>query len=322
MQKEIPISGLNIGMHVNLPLSWYAHPFLKSNFTIVSESQILKIKEMGLAFVTIETDKGIDVPTEMALSAPTDQLPVAEPIILDSLLEAVHATSLPASKKAALIHEESRAMMQRMLNDPSTENIRTVKKGITEVVSLILSDDTITNSLLLITSHDFYTYTHSVTVGVLGVALAKILFRKSDGHDMNELGAGFFLHDLGKIRIDQSILNKPGKLTDEEMKEVKRHPALGFKILNETKQLTEECKLIVLYHHERDDGKGYPKGLKGDGIHVYGRICMIADVYDALTSDRPYRKKMTPYGALELMGKEMRNHFQRDLLEQFILMFK
>ena len=108
---------------------------------------------------------------------------------------------------------------------------------------------------------------------------------------MNELGTGFFLHDLGKVNINQDILNKPGRLTDEEMNEVKRHPAQGFKILNETKHLTEESKLIVLQHHERQDGKGYPKGLKGEAIHIYGRICSIADVYDALTSDRPYRKK-------------------------------
>lgn len=323
MQKKIPVNMLKTGMYVHLHLPWYSHGFLKGSFTIVSESQILKIIKTGLTEVTIDTDKGIDVPTyAAAAAAPADQAQVAEPVALDALLEAIHDTSLPAPEKAALIHEQAIAMMQRLLDNPSTENIKTVKKGIAEVVNMVLSDDATTHHLLLITSHDFYTYTHSVTVGVLGVALAKTLFRKSDGHDMNELGAGFFLHDLGKIRIDQAILNKPGRLTDEEMKEIQRHPALGFKILNETRQLTEECKLVVLQHHERQNGRGYPKGLKGEEIHIYGRICTIADVYDALTSDRPYRKKMSPYSALQLMQEEMMDHFQRDLFEKFVVMFK
>jgi HD-GYP domain-containing protein (c-di-GMP phosphodiesterase class II) len=106
------------------------------------------------------------------------------------------------------------------------------------------------------------------------------------------------------------------------MQEMKRHPALGFKLLHETRQLTEESKTIVLQHHERVDGAGYPKGLRGAEIHIYGRICSIADVYDALTSDRPYRKKLPPYEALKIMHNEMINHFQRDLFQQFVLMFK
>ena len=105
---------------------------------------------------------------------------------------------------------------------------------------------------------------------------------------MHELGAGFFLHDLGKVKIDTAIINKPGKLTAEEMRQMRRHPNLGFTILSKTKQLSEECKLIVLQHHERNDGTGYPNGLRGDAIHIYCRLCSLADVYDALTSVRPY----------------------------------
>ncbi len=322
MQKKIPVSLLQIGMYVDLPLSWFSHGFLKNKFRIVSEEQIREIKNEGLTEITIDTAKGIDAPLSAAPTTTADQRLVAKPIILDALLETIHDLTLPPPQKATLIHEESRVMMQRLLEAPSTENIRIVKKGIREVVNLIFSDNDTTHHLLRITSHDFYTYTHSVTVGVLGIAMAKTLFSKSDGHDMNELGAGFFLHDLGKVYIDQTILNKPGRLTDEEMKDVRRHPALGFKLLNETRQLTEECKQIVLYHHEREDGSGYPKGLKGGELHIYGRICTIADVYDALTSDRPYRERMTPYSALELMRKEMINYFQRDLFEKFVMMFR
>ncbi len=322
MLKKIAVQQLQIGMYVHLPLSWYEHTFLKNNFAVTTEHQLVKIRNSGLQEVTIDTEKGIDLADATASPPLTSTAPVEKQILLDELMAAIQDKHLPAPEKAALIHERAIDMMYRLLETPSADNIKTVKKGITEVVNLILSDDATTHQLLLITSHDFYTYTHSVSVGVLGIALSKILFKKSAGHNMNELGAGFFLHDLGKIQIDQAILNKPGRLTDEEMNEVRRHPNLGFKILNDTKQLTEECKLIVLQHHERQDGNGYPKRLKGDKIHIYGRICMIADVYDALTSDRPYRKKMTPFAALDLMRNEMLEHFQRDLFEKFVQIFR
>jgi HD-GYP domain-containing protein (c-di-GMP phosphodiesterase class II) len=151
---------------------------------------------------------------------------------------------------------------------------------------MVFSQDDTSHYLLRITSHDFYTYTHSVNVGIFGIMLAKQLFRRSNAHNMHELGAGFFLHDLGKIRIDPAIINKPGRLTDEEMEEMKKHPNFSYKILKETNQLSEECGIIAMQHHEREDGSGYPRGLKGDQIHTYGRVCCLADVYDALTAER------------------------------------
>lgn len=133
-------------------------------------------------------------------------------------------------------------------------------------------------------------------------------------------GAAFFLHDLGKVKIDQEILNKPGKLTEEEMEEMRRHPGHGFRLLHATKQLSEECRIIVLQHHERSDGSGYPRGLREGEIHSYGRICSVADVFDALTSDRPYRKALPPFDALKLMRSEMSHHFQKDIFEKFVLL--
>jgi HD-GYP domain-containing protein (c-di-GMP phosphodiesterase class II) len=133
---------------------------------------------------------------------------------------------------------------------------------------------------------------------------------------------GFFLHDVGKVGIDQGIIMKPGKLTADEMEEMRRHPLLGYKLLQEARQLTEESKTIVLQHHERTDGTGYPRRLRSENIHIYGRICSIADVYEALTSDRPYRQKLPPFTALKIMQEEMGHHFQRDLLEKFIRLFR
>ncbi|MCH7552016.1 HD-GYP domain-containing protein, partial [Patescibacteria group bacterium] len=170
--------------------------------------------------------------------------------------------------------------------------------------------------------HDFYTYTHSVNVGILSVSLSKNLYKGSTDHNMHELGAGFFLHDLGKVRVDPAIINKPGRLTEKEMQQMRIHPYQSYKILEETNHLTKEAKVIALQHHEREDGTGYPKRLKGDEIHDYGRICCIADVFDALTATRSYKKAMSPFEALKIMKEEMLGFFHKEIFGNFVLLFK
>jgi HD-GYP domain-containing protein (c-di-GMP phosphodiesterase class II) len=247
--------------------------------------------------------------------------PLSRTIVPDELREAIHNAKLPPQEKAKAVQAHSVTMIRNLLDNPTAGNISDTKKVIADVVDLILTDDATSLYLLSITSHDFYTYTHSVNVGFLSVLLSKALFKKSTGHDMHELGAGFFLHDLGKVNIDPAIINKPGKLTEEEMTKMKQHPDIGYKVLYETNQLTHECKKIVMQHHERYDGKGYPLGLKGDEIHLYGRICSVADVFDALTSDRPYRQKLKPFPALKLMKEQMIEHFHKELFDKFVFLF-
>jgi HD-GYP domain-containing protein (c-di-GMP phosphodiesterase class II) len=208
------------------------------------------------------------------------------------------------------------------MKNPSTSNLIEAKLGIAEIVDIILADDKTNEYLLNITSHDYNTYIHSVNVGVLGVSLAKKLFKKSDAHNMHELGAGFFLHDLGKVKIDINIINKPAVLSNDELLAMRLHPQHGYEILKQTRQLTQECKKIVLQHHERENGTGYPLGLKGEEIHLYGRICSLADVYDALNSSRPYRQGVRPFDALNIMKEEMLDHFHKELFQQFVLLFK
>jgi HD-GYP domain-containing protein (c-di-GMP phosphodiesterase class II) len=324
--QSITPDELKIGMYVILPLSWHEHPFLKNHFLIQSEAEIHKIKELVTKGIQIDLSKSRPVETpsvgKSQASSASEQQKAAQKVVTDDLIATVHDASLPPREKSQLVRQHSITMMKGLLENPTAQNIREAQKGISEVVNLILTDDNTLYYLLDITSHDYYTYTHSVSVGVLGIALAKALFQDSTNHDMRALGVGFFLHDVGKVGINPSIITKPGKLTSEEMQEMRRHPSLGFKLLHETRQLTEEAKTIVLQHHERIDGSGYPKGLHGGDIHVYGRICSIADVYDALTSDRPYRKKMQPFAALKIMQDEMIHHFQNDLFQKFVMMFK
>jgi HD-GYP domain-containing protein (c-di-GMP phosphodiesterase class II) len=324
MEKNIIIDDLKVGMYVILPTSWFKHPFAKNEFSIKGRDQIRKIRACGFKEVIIDTEKSKVAEAERNPSTPQSEGTVkTQPptIVPNELREAIHDKKLPAQEKAKAVQKHSMLMISNLLENPSAENIRDVKKGVAEVVDLILTDDDTSYYLMNITSHDFYTYTHCVNVGFLAVMLSKVLFRKSMAHDMHELGAGFFLHDLGKVYVDPAIINKPGVLTDDEMEQMRQHPVMGHRILRDTNQLTNECKKIVMQHHERFNGMGYPKKLKGDEIHLYGKICSIADVFDALTSDRPYRKKMEAFRALQIMKEEMIEHFQKDLFEQFVFLF-
>ncbi len=326
MRVTVKAQDLKRGMYVILPVSWFKHPFIKNEFIITSQDQINKIIDYGITEIIIDTDKGkpqIDRENSGTINpvSPPPKIWAPENLIPPQLKEAVHDKTLPPEKKSKIVYESSRILVERLLEDPKAENIREAKKGISEIVDMILAEDATSRELLKLTSHDFYTYTHSVNVGFFSVMLAKALFKSSDSHNMHELGAGFFLHDIGKVRIDAEIINKRGKLTDAEMATMKSHPYQGYLILKETNQLTEECMIIVMQHHEREDGTGYPRMLKGDEIHTYGRICCIADVYDALTADRSYQEKRNTFEALNLMKEKMLNHFQLELFEKFVLLF-
>lgn len=319
--KKIKICELKKGMYVELPKTWRAHPFLRNSFTITSPKQINKMKEYGILEVNIDLDKSAALPKEI-IPEEQPEKDFSTNSIAEKLREIIRDKKMPPEPKAQAVHMYSVNMISQLWETPSGENIAQFKKDIVDVVDLILEDDATSDHLLKLTSYDYDTYIHSVNVGIYGVSLAKVVFGRSDGHDMHALGGAFFLHDIGKVYVDEAIIKKPGKLTDEEMTQIRRHPGMGFKLLTETKQINEECRLIVLQHHERNNGTGYPRKLRSEDIHIYGRICSVADVYDALVSKRPYKPSLKPFEALKIMRDEMLGHFQKDIFEKFVLLFR
>ena len=337
---QVPVEQLRVGMYVVLPLSWDDHPFFKNNFRIKDQEQIRKIADCGLKMVPVDPTRstlpeGAAAPSVADLEhmshegAPIDPKDAEPPsgwnsanLIPEGLMAALEDRSLDPKEKARAVYKNSRQMMERLLESPTAENLQVGKRAISAVTDLILSDDATAANLLRITDHDFYTYTHSVNVGVTALMLAKVLFKKSDAHNLHELGAGFFLHDLGKIKVDPAIINKPGRLTDQEMQRMRIHPYQGYKMLRDADALSEEVRLIVMQHHEFTDGTGYPKRLHDEEIHLYGRICAIADVFDALTAERSYKKAMSPFEALTLMKEKMADRFDRELFGNFVMLFR
>jgi HD-GYP domain-containing protein (c-di-GMP phosphodiesterase class II) len=186
------------------------------------------------------------------------------------------------------------------------------------VEEVLQAPDAIMN-LMDIKSFDDYTFTHNINVATICLLIGQTLGLPAE--DMKELGEGGILHDVGKLKIPVSILNKDGKLTEQEFDEMKMHPSYGYEILSKSKGISSLAKLIALQHHEKFQGGGYPKKLKGNEISLFARICAIADVYDALTTDRPYRVAMTPYEAMKILNSGIDNHFDPKILTAFIRKF-
>jgi len=323
MIKTIKINELKPGMYINLPSAWCAHPFLRNSFVVTSKNQIQKLIDYGIREVQIDEVKGFPSSAVIKeVEEPEKDYSNDIKNISEKLKDVLSDQKLKPEKRAQAIQVHSVEMMKNLWENPTGEKIADFKKGVISVVDVILSEDATNSQLLKITSYDYNTYIHSVNVGVLALSLAKVMFRKEDKHDMHALGSGFFLHDLGKVKIDDAIINKPGKLTEEEMTIMRRHPGMGFNLLHETKQISEESRLIVLQHHERHNGTGYPRKLRGEEIHMYGRICSVADVFDALVSKRPYKAQMNLFQALKLMKEEMLDHFHKEVFEKFVLLFK
>ncbi len=317
---KVPVGELQVGMYIILD-SWLGHPFLKSRFRIESKSQIKQMADYGFKEITVDPSRSTaivparpdDPPGRMEVPGqwrPEDLVPPEFRSILKD-------RNMEPAKKAEAVKQYSLCMMKKLIESPSSENIGETKSAVYDIVDMVLDEQETANQLINITAHDAYTYTHSVNVGMIAIMIAKSMFRP-DGHNFKEIGAGFFLHDLGKVRIDSGIINKPGKLTPQEFEQIKMHPVFGYQVLQHTVQLSKECGQIVLQHHERVDGRGYPQGLAREEIHIYARICTVADVYDALTSERSYKKSLKPFDALVLMRDEMPGQMQKDIFEHLV----
>ena len=319
--QSIPVSELKVGMHVTIPGPWFRHPFIRSRFALNSQKDIDRMMNWGLTRVRVESRECVIPHAVIDQAWPTDTaVPEPAETIPPDMMEFLHDRGIAPDCRAAAVRACSKMVMKRLMeNTPDEETISAAKNGFYEVIDCILEEDHLNHYLLSIRDYDTCTYSHSVNVGVLSLLVARRYFGSSDRHDLRELGVGFFLHDLGKIRINPGVVMKEGLLTDEEMTEMRRHPLYGFDILKETNQLTTESKLIVLEHHEREDGRGYPYGLYGGEIHEYARICALVDMYDALTSDRPYRERLFPFQALNLIRRKLADRKQRDLFENLVL---
>ncbi len=249
-----------------------------------------------------------------------DEIPLYKEYIKNIAVEYAKKDEYPLESQFSIIRENSKFVIKDILNDPRSGEV-TEKAGelVETLTSSILDNQTNFYSLLKITTHDYYTYTHSLNVCSLSIGLGTQLKLKKDP-DLIELGLGALLHDVGKCTIEQRILNKPGKLTEDEYKKVQNHVIASEELLSESKiQIPQKSMFAIKQHHEKLSGKGYPHKLKGDQVHLYGRIGAIVDFYDALTTERSYKKAYTPFEAFRLLS-EVKEDYDQQLIKKFIVM--
>ncbi|MBM4055135.1 MAG: HD domain-containing protein [Planctomycetes bacterium] len=229
----------------------------------------------------------------------------------------IHDPAIDTNVKSKMVYNVAKSIMIDIFNDPRAgDNVERSKNWVSNTVEYVLNNKDATSTMLNMVSYDYYTYTHCVDVSVLGLLFAKYL--RIGGRDMHNFGAGLLLHDIGKTEISINTLNKNGKLNESEYAEIKKHVECGHEILKGLGGLSEDSFYPVLHHHEKINGKGYPKGLKGNEIHDYGKIAAIIDVYDALTTKRPYSDARKPFPALQIMKEFMGEHFDETYFRSFV----
>lgn len=331
MIRTIGVGQLALGMYVHeLNASWLEHSFWRSRFKLTDEQDLHRIRVSGIRELKIDTRKGLDIEADAASGL--EQAMVA-PVALEGVVRPEANAALAARtspKRRAKVDREAAVAEAAELYRRSVPKIasmfgearlgKMVDTSECEPLVEEISDSVLHNpgaliSVVRLKNRDEYTYMHSVAVCALMLSQGRELGIR--GEELRQAGMAGMLHDLGKAFIPLEILNKPGKLTDEEFTLVKTHPARGHALLQEAGAASATVLDVCLHHHEKVDGSGYPHGLSGAQISTVARMGAVCDVYDAVTSDRPYKAGWDPGEALRRMV-QWKGHFDPQALQALV----
>ena len=318
MLKRIRVRQLQVGMHLKeFCGSWMDHPFWRTGFVIKDPKDIALILASKITEVWIDASKGDDVPSGAAVVEQTPETPATpEPEPVRKPIRPVSAAE--EVMRAAQICLESKAAVVSMFEEVrmgKAVDVGGARQLVEDISDSVARNPGAIISLARLKTADDYTYMHSVAVCAMMVALAKQL--KLDPAQTRSLGVAGLLHDLGKAAMPPEVLNKPGKLTDDEFDVMKMHPTEGYKMLSASPGIDAVSLDVVLHHHEKIDGSGYPERLSGDQISLHAKMGAVCDVYDAITSNRPYKSGWDPAESLRKMA-EWTGHFDPKVFQAFV----
>ncbi len=314
MLKKIPISKVRVGMYLHsLEGSWLSHSLWKTRFLIEAEGELVKLRDSGAAEVWIDESRGMDTDGNDTLR-------------VRALSEAAHkpeqqtrANSMgDEMQNAREIRNRAKVVVTSMFQQARMGNsfdAEVCAPLVADVVDSVHRNSDALVSLSRLKLADEYTYLHSVTVCALMVSLGKQL--GFDRKECHEAGMAGLMHDLGKAAMPLEIINKPGSLTDSEFEIIRLHPARGHEMLLRAGVTNEGVLSVCRHHHERIDGKGYPDKLPSERISQLVRMSSVCDVYDAITSNRPYKVGWDPAESISRMAS-WKGHFDEDVLRAFI----
>jgi len=317
MLKKIPVAKLGLGMYIHTFCgAWLDHPFWRTNFLLADPADLALIRQSPISEIWIDISKGRDVDAGEAISEIT--LETAEEVPAQAPEPQRRVTLNDELKQAARIIAKAKEMIASVFDDVrmgQAVEIDALVPLVDEILNSIARNPVALIGLARLKNADDYTFMHSVSVCGLMIALAKQL--GLDAQQVREAGMGGLLHDLGKTMSPKEMLNKPGELTKDEFALIKHHPLEGHKLLLDGSGFTEVITDICLHHHEKVDGSGYPEGLTGDQISLFAKMSAVCDVYDAITSNRPYKSAWDPAEAIRTMA-EWRGHFDQVVFQAFV----
>lgn len=285
--RKVDLDDIQTGLKLALPVYNSKNQMLLGQGTSLTAKFINRLKELG--YTSVYIDDGL-----------IDDVAIDEVISEETRLQAVSCLTV--------VSED--------IQKGKTFNVSLAKKVVSDIIDDLIANREMLLNLSDIRSYDDYTFYHSVNVTVISLMIGMSLHYSQNR--LHDLGLGVLLHDIGKTQIPLEIINKPGKLTDEEYAIVKKHTWHGFELLRSNPEIKITSAHVALQHHERCDGSGYPRNLQGEDILEFARISAIADVYDALTNDRCYRKKLPVHKAHEILLESAGSHFDSYILDRFI----
>jgi putative nucleotidyltransferase with HDIG domain len=295
-----------------------SHSFIRSRFMLRKVADLQQILDSGLSHVFIDTLKGLDTLADSTRELAGRAFP-PEPADPGQPAAQARASHLEELANARQVRQEATALIHTLLTDVrmgrqiQVEHLQPVVSRITD--SILRNPWTLV-SLCRIREADQATFLHSVSSCALLIMFGHHL--NLDRATLQEAGVGGMLHDIGKMRVPDHILNKPGQLTEAEAAIMRDHVRLGVETLSQTPGVPDLAMRVAAEHHERCDGSGYPRQLRGSQISLWGRMATIVDVYDAITSNRIYHPGLEPAEALELLYRHCPDSFDEELVEHFI----
>jgi len=323
MLKRISVQQLTVGMHLKeFCGSWMEHPFWRTAFVITDPADIDSILASSIKEVWIDCSKGVDVePGEQAVSEAESEAQVeAELLRAAAEVREVERTPVAAEiARAVKICATSKQAVASMFNEArmgKAVDTAGAQRLVEEISDSVARNPGALISLARLKTADDYTYMHSVAVCALMIALSRQL--GLDAEQTRSAGIAGLLHDLGKAAMPMEVLNKPGKLTDAEFAIIKSHPEAGHSMLLAGGGVDPVALDVALHHHEKTDGSGYPKHLKDAEISRFAKMGAVCDVYDAITSNRPYKSGWDPAESLRKMAEWTAGHFDPAIFQAFV----
>ena len=323
MLKKIAVEQLSVGMHLKeFCGSWMEHPFWRTGFVLVDPKDIKTILASSIKEVWIDASKGLDVPAgQLAISEAESEAQVEAqlqqaveekrelaPVSIG--IEIERAAKICLQSKQAVISMFQEARMGKSVDTGGARQL------VEEISDSVARNPGALISLARLKTVDDYTYMHSVAVCAMMVGLAKQLGLNEEQTRL--AGMAGLMHDLGKALMPMEVLNKPGKLTEAEFNIIKTHPVEGHRMLLSGRDVDPIVLDVCLNHHEKTDGSGYPKGRKADEISLFAKMGAVCDVYDAITSNRPYKLGWDPAESLRKMAEWANGHFDGKVFQAFV----